>query len=207
VLARVAVVYRNLAVGPGSNTEFLFTPESVAGLPTIYYSALRMQPSAVANLQQSLYQRFPTVSVINVADVIQTVQEVVDQIALVIRFISTFAIMAGVIILASSVAGTRFRRIREVVILKTLGATRKRVSRIFSAEFSILGATAGLMGSLLASGFANLVLVQFFKGEWKFNAPSILVAVVLTAVIANIAGWAASARILGQKPLEVLRAE
>ena len=51
-------------------------------------------------------------------------QEVVDQIALVIRFISAFAILAGAIILASSIAGTRFRRVREIVIFKTLGATR-----------------------------------------------------------------------------------
>ena len=55
------------------------------------------------------------------AEALSVVQEVVDQVALVMRFLSVFAILAGVIILASSVAGTRFRRIREVVILKTLG--------------------------------------------------------------------------------------
>jgi len=63
------------------------------------------------------------------------------------RFVSAFTIVAGAIILASSVAGTRFGRVREVVILKTLGATRRRVAGIFSMEFLVLGGAAGLLGS------------------------------------------------------------
>jgi len=132
---------------------------------------------------------------------------VVDQIALVIRFISMFAILAGAIILASSVAGTRFRRMREVVILKTLGATRWRVSRIFSVEFLILGAVAGTMGALLANGFANLLLKRMLDSEISFPLLPSLLAIVATALIANAAGWMASFRILGQKPLEILREE
>ena len=158
-------------------------------------------------LQRQMFQQFPTVSVINVADVVQTVQEVVDQIALVIRFISAFAILAGAVILGASVAGTRFRRVREVVILKTLGGTKRKIGRIFSAEFLILGAVAGLMGALLASGFSNVILNRFFEAQWRFNALPAIVAVVASALIANVAGWAASAKILGQKPLEALRAE
>ena len=105
------------------------------------------------------------------ADVLQIVQGVVDRISQVVRFISMFAILAGAVILSSSVAGTRFRRMREVVILKTLGATRWRVSRIFSVEFLVLGAVAGLMGSLLAGGFAKLLAkahagrADFYPGD------------------------------------------
>src|SRR5205823_61005 len=150
----------------------------------------------VAALQRAIYEKYPTVTVINAADVLQIVQGVVDQIALVIRFISLFAILAGVIILASSVAGTRFRRIREVVILKTLGSTRRRVAGIFSVEFLILGAVAGVMGSLLAAGFFSLLLKRFFEGQFRFDPLATLFAVVVTAAIANTAGWLASFRIL-----------
>ena len=146
-------------------------------------------------------------SVINVADVLDRVQEVVDQIALVVRFISAFAILAGVIILASSIAGTRFRRIREVVILKTLGATRRRVAQIFSVEFLVLGLVAGLMGSLLATAFSALVLRRLFDAPFRFDPLPNIVAIVVTAAIANLAGWLASFHILGQKPLEALRHE
>jgi putative ABC transport system permease protein len=105
------------------------------------------------------------------------------------------------------VAGTRFRRIREVVILKTLGATRRRVASIFSVEFLILGIVAGLMGSLLATGFSSLLLKRFFEGQFRFEPLPNLLAIALTALIANAAGWLASFRILGRKPLEVLREE
>ena len=156
--ARVACIHRIDEIHLASRVEFIFSTGALDGFPVIYYGALRVQPPAVPALQQALYDRYPTITVVNMADVLQTFQGVVDQIALVIRFISMFAILAGAIILSSSVAGTRFRRMREVVILKTLGATRWRVSRIFSVEFLILGAVAGTMGALLANGFANLLL-------------------------------------------------
>ena len=205
--AEVACVHRSEAIRIGSASEFIFDPDTLAGLPTTYYGGVRMTPAKVPALQRAIYERYPTVSVINAADVLQIVQDVVDQIALVIRFISLFTILAGVIILASSVAGTRFRRIREVVILKTLGATRGRVAGIFSVEFLILGAVAGLIGSVLATGFSGLLLNRFFEGQFRFDLLPNLLAVALTALIANTAGWLASFRILGRKPLEVLREE
>jgi putative ABC transport system permease protein len=205
--ARVACIHRIDEIHLASRVEFIFSTGALDGFPVIYYGALRVQPPAVPALQQALYERYPTVTVVNMADVLQTFQGVVDQIALVIRFISMFAILAGAIILASSVAGTRFRRMREVVILKTLGATRWRVSRIFSVEFLILGAVAGTMGALLANGFANLLLKRMLDSEISFPLLPSLLAVLATALIANAAGWMASFRILGQKPLEILREE
>jgi putative ABC transport system permease protein len=205
--ATVAAVHRTEAVRAGAAAELIFTRATLTNFPVTYYGGLRVAPASVSDFQRAMYQQFPTVTVVNIADVIQTIQDVVDQIALVIRFISAFAILAGVVILASSVAGTRFRRIREVVILKTLGGTRRSVSRIFSAEFLILGATAGLMGSLLASAFSSALLARFFEGEFKFDVIPIAVSVIASALVANAAGWAASARILGQKPLEILRGE
>ena len=190
-----------------SRVEFIFNTSALAGFPIIYYSSLRAQPSAVPALQEALYQRFPTVTVVNLADVLQIIQSVVDRISQVVRFISMFAILAGAVILSSSVAGTRFRRMREVVILKTLGATRWRVSRIFSVEFLVLGGVAGLMGSLLAGGFANLLLKRMLDAQTSVPVIPILLSVLATALIANAAGWMASFPILGQKPLEILREE
>src|SRR5262245_36280481 len=108
---------------------------------------------------------------------------------------------------ASSVAGTRFRRMREVVTLKTLGATRRRIAWIFSVEFLALGAVAGVVGSALASGFAALVLKRLLEVEFHPNAATHALAVVISAAVAVGAGWAASFRVLGRKPLEILREE
>jgi putative ABC transport system permease protein len=207
IRARVAAIHRIDEIHMYGRIEFIFNAGTLDGLPIIYYGGVRVEPRAVPALQRATYEQFPTVTVVNVADVLEIAQQVVDQIALVVRFISMFAILAGVVILASSVAGTRFRRIREVVILKTLGATRKRVAGIFSVEFLVLGAVAGLMGSVLATAFSALLLKRWLDADFRLDPVPNLVCILLTALVANAAGWLASYRILGQKPLEVLRAE
>ena len=168
---------------------------------------MRMKPAEVPAFQRDTFRQFPSVTVINAADVIEIIQQVVDQIAIVVRFISAFAILAGVIILASSIAATRFRRAKEVAILKTLGATRQRISAIFSVEFLILGAAAGTLGAILATAFSNLLLTRLLNAKAHIDWLPAVAAIALTAVVANAAGWLASFRILGQKPLEVLRNE
>jgi putative ABC transport system permease protein len=207
VRARVAAIHEVVALRATQSSEFVFNPQALAGLPVVFYGGVRMQPSEVGALQRAVFKAFPTVTVVNIADALSIAQEVVDQIALVIRFLSGFSILAGAIILAASVAGTRFRRVREVVILKTLGATRRHIRRIFSIEFLTLGAVAGLLGALLASAFSSLLLRRLLDAKFTFDPVATLVAVALTALLANASGWLASFRILRQKPLEVLREE
>jgi putative ABC transport system permease protein len=208
IRVRVAAVYRSERFRMGATTEFNFTPATLAGLPAIDYGGVQVKPENVGRLERALYQAYPTVTVISVAEALSVVQEVVDQVALVMRFLSVFAILAGVIILAASVAGTRFRRVREVVILKTLGGTRRKIANVFTVEFVIIGSVAGLMGGLLSNGFANLILSRRFEAiHLSFHPWVIVVAMVATALVADVTGWLASWRILGQKPLEVLREE
>jgi putative ABC transport system permease protein len=202
----VSAIFRQESVRAGASQEFILDPNTLKGLPVIYFAGARVKTDKVHQVQAAIYGKYPTISIINIADVLDIIQEVVDQIAVVIRFISAFAILGGVIILAASVAGTRFRRIREVVILKTFGATRNRIATIFSVEFLLLGLCAGTLGSLLATGFTSVLIHQFFKeAEFQVQWQALLVAILGSALIANAAGWAASARILNQKPLAILR--
>ncbi len=187
--------------------DLVFPQRSLGRLPVVYYGAVHVDPANIPQIEELIFEKFPTVTVMNLADVLTRIQEAVDQVALVIRFLAMFAIFAGVIILCSSVAGTRYRRIREVAILKALGATRNRILTIFSIEFSMLGAVAGLVGGILANIFTSVISEKFIDAHFEFQWPSLLVAVVATALLANAAGWLASTRILDQRPLEVLRAE
>lgn len=205
--ATVAAIHRNESFRMGPNFAFILNPAAAAGMPTIYVGGVRMQPAAVAALQRAAYRQFPTITVINAADILQIVQGVVDQIALVIRFISAFSIVAGAVILAAGIAGTRFRRVRELVIFKTLGARRSRLAAIFSVEFLVLGLVAGTMGCLLANGFAALILNRLLEADYRFDLLPNVIAIAATPIVANAAGWVASWRILNQKPLEVLRHE
>jgi len=189
-----------------SRAEFILPPRALAGLPMVWYGGVHADPARVGELQRALYNTFPTVTVINVAQALETVRAVVIQITYVIQFLAAFSIFAGIIILASSIAGTRYRRIREVVVLKTLGATRARIATVFSIEFAVLGLVAGLVGVTFANLIARVLLtrltvVYHFQWTWTIGA------LLATAAVTVATGWLASHRILGQKPLEVLREE
>jgi putative ABC transport system permease protein len=189
-----------------SRAEFILPQPALAGLPVVWYGGVHADPNHVGELQRALYNAYPTVTVINVAQALETVRAVVVQITYVIQFLAAFSIFAGIIILASSIAGTRYRRIREVVVLKTLGATRGRIATVFSIEFAVLGLVAGFVGVLFASIIARVLLTRLtvayhFQWGWALGA------LVGTAALTIATGWIASHRILGRKPLEVLREE
>ena len=203
----VGMIYRVESIRPSSSTYYIFTPATLAGRQAVYYGGVRIAPDQAVELQREAYEKFPTVTVVSVADVLKIVQEVVDQIAIVVEFVSAFAIFGGVIILTSAVVATRFRRVRETAILKTLGATRAKVARIFSVEFLAMGLVAGLIGAALASAFSALLLREVLEADYRFDPWPNVAAVAATALLANAAGWLASFRILGRKPLEVLRGE
>jgi len=203
----VAAIHKTQNERLTARIEFFFTPGALDGLPAVYYGGVRMKPESVGRMQKAIYDKYPTITVINMADVLEIIQSVVDQISMVVRFISGFSMLAGAVILASSVAGTRFRRIREVVILKTLGATRARIAKIFSVEFFVIGTVAGLMGGMLAGGFGWVLLNQLIKADTGVDFVPVLSAIGATALLAVATGWLASYRTLGQKPLEILRDE
>ena len=203
----VAAVFRMQSVRTGPQFETFFNQAAVEGLPMQYIGTARVPAKRVGQLQKQVYDKYPTVTAISTADIMTLVQDVVDQVALVIRFIASFAILAGAIILASTVAGTRFRRVREMAVLKTLGAKRWRLAGIFSVEFLILGLVAGALGAAMATLFSRLLMVKLLDAEFKVAWSPVLLTTLATAVLAVSAGWLASLRILSQKPLEVLRDE
>src|SRR5216683_3340213 len=189
-----------------SRAEFILPQAPLAGLPVVWYGGVHVDPAHVGELQRALYAAYPTVTVINVAQALETVRAVVIQITYVIQFLAAFSIFAGVIILASSIAGTRYRRIREVVVLKTLGATRRRIATVFSIEFAVLGLVAGVVGISFANVIARVLLKRLtvaYHFQWVWTVG----ALVGTAALTVATGWLASHRILGRKPLEVLREE
>src|SRR5262249_31330931 len=98
---RLACIQRTESVRMSARFEFIFSPGQLTGIPAVYYGSARVRPPDVAGLQRVVYEKFPTVTVVNIADVMQIVEDVVQRIAMVIRFISAFTILAG----AGGVAG------------------------------------------------------------------------------------------------------
>lgn len=204
--AKVAAITKSDGQHAYSRAEFVLPPAALKDLPVIWYGGVHVDPAHVSEVQRALYQAFPTVTVINVAQALETVRAVVVQMIYVIQFLAAFSIFAGIVILASSIAGTRYRRIKEVVVLKTLGATRGRIVSVFSIEFAVLGAVAGVVGVLFANIITRVLLGRLTM-TYHLELGWSLTGVVATSVLAVATGWIASHRILGQKPLEILREE
>jgi putative ABC transport system permease protein len=202
----VAAIYKNDGQHVYGRSEFILPRKALEGMPVIWYGAAHVDGPQIAAMQRALFAAYPTVTVINIADVLDTIQGFIGQITQVVRFLAGFSMLSGVVILASSVASTRYRRIREVVVLKTIGATRGRIATVFSVEFIVLGLLSGVVGVIFANLLTKALLHRLdvpFHLDWLAG----LAALVSSAVLATATGWVASARILGQKPLQVLREE
>ena len=203
---KVAALYRADGQHLGARVPFELPSGQLKGDVATWYGGAHIDPKQVATLERALFAAYPTVTVINLADVLVRIESVVDQITFVVRFLAGFSIFAGLTILAASIASTRFRRMREAVVLKTLGATRMRIVRTFSVEFSVLGLLAGMVGVIFANLLTRVLLHKLDVGfhiEWWAAA----IALAGTAMLATATGWIASYRILGLRPLEVLREE
>jgi len=203
---KVAAIYRADGQHLGARVSFVLPSALISDLPATWYGGAHIDPKQVATMERGFFQAYPTITVINIADVLQRIESVVDQITFVIRLLASFSILAGLTILASSIASTRFRRMQEAVVLKTLGATRMRIVRTFSVEFSVLGLLAGAVGVVFANLLTRILLHRLdvaFQFEWAAT----MAALAGTSVLATATGWIASHRILGLRPLEVLREE
>ncbi len=188
---------------------FIVFPEGVLeDAPQIYVLVTRAASvEASVNLQRAIVQQFPNVSAIDLALILSTVNSILDKIGFVIRFMALFSILTGLTVLAAAVITTRFQRIQESVLLRTLGAKEKQVSRIMALEYFYLGALAGLTGILLALA-AGWALAEF-AFQITF-VPSLVPIVVIWCSVIGLTillGMINSRGIANRPPLEILRAE
>jgi putative ABC transport system permease protein len=203
---KVAAIFSSDGQHLGARVQFFLPSGLLAGQPSIWYGGAHIDPRRVATMEQAFFAAYPTITVINVADVIARVETLVDQITYVVRLLAGFSILAGLTILASSIAGTRYRRMQEAVVLKTLGATRMRIVRTFSVEFGVLGLLAGAVGAIFANLLTRVLLHRLEVG-YRLDWAAVFVALAGTAILATATGWIASYRILGLRPLQILRDE
>jgi len=160
-----------------------------------------------AALQRGLVAQFPNVSAIDLGLVLKTIDEILDQISFVIRFMALFSILTGLLVLGSSVVISKYQRLRESVLLRTLGANRNQILLITALEYGLLGLLAALSGILL-SLFGTWALAQYvFEVPFRPTAlPLVLVAGVVTLLTVAI-GVFNSRDVLVRPPLDVLRSE
>jgi len=190
-----------------ANFFMILSPGALDGAPTTYIGTARVDAAAEAEMQNRVVGAFPNVTAIPVRGVLERVGRVLDQISFAVRFMALFSIAAGLVVTTGALAATRYQRLYESVIFRTLGATRWAIARAFAVEYACLGAVAGLGGTLLAAVLVWIVVRFVLDAPWALEPEPLLLGVILTTGVSLAVGLLATLRLLGRKPLAVLRQE
>jgi putative ABC transport system permease protein len=171
------------------------------------YTVLASVPGArnVATVQRDVVRLFPNVSSIDLSLITETIGKIVGKVSTAVRFMALFTLLMSIPVLFSAVTATRRERMRESVLLKTLGATRAQVVRILLTEYALLGTLGALTGFVLALG-AGWALIHFlFKGTYS---PALLPAVGIAAAmiaVAVVIGVLAGREVFRETAMSALR--
>jgi putative ABC transport system permease protein len=164
-------------------------------------------PAVMGRLQRAVVEKYPNVTSIDLTSIQQTIEKIVGSVVLAIRFMALFSVSTGVVVLIGALATSRFQRIRESALLKTLGATRRQVIGVMVTEYAALGILASIVATVLASlggwGLTKWVFKIPFTVPWAAFGLLALLTVALTV----ITGLWTSFSLFRQSALEVLRAE
>jgi putative ABC transport system permease protein len=162
---------------------------------------------ASARFQQAMVKSFPNVSSIDLGLVLKTLDDILGKIGFVIRFMAGFSIITGLIVLIASVLISKYQRIQESVLLRTLGASRRQILTITALEYFFLGALASSTGIIL-SLFASWALAQYtFKTVFSINPLPLIAVFALICLLTVAIGLVNIRGVLKRSPLEVLRRE
>lgn len=194
-----------------SRTGFmvLFRPGALENAPQMLIAPINAPPGEIerARFQRALLDQYPNISVIDVAEVVNTVSKILNNITLAVSFLGAFVFLCGVLILIGSIAMTKFQRIYEVAILKTLGAQRKALLVMLFIEYGLLGLVAGLVGVLASAALSYSVARFVLEIPWTFLPVQTVSGLVLTVALVTIIGLSSSLSVLRRKPLAILRAQ
>ncbi|GAB4129760.1 MAG: ABC transporter permease [Acidobacteriota bacterium] len=190
------------------NFFVVFPPGLLEDAPQFHVIVTRTESrEAVAALQRRLAWDYPNVSSIDLTQVLATVDSILSRLSFVIRFMGLFSIVTGVLVMAAAIVSGRFQRLRESVLLRTLGALRPQVYRILSLEHLFLGLFSALTGLLLALVASWAVSAFVFDAEFIPDPAVVGVALVLVTGLTVVVGVFNSRGILSRPPLQVLRGD
>lgn len=188
---------------------FVFRPGPLERAPHAYIGTLQApaDPAARAAFQRDLVAGYPNVSAIDVREVMATIQSVIDNVTFAISMVGGVALASGVLILIGAVAMTKFQRVYEAAILRTLGASTRLLAAMLALEYGALGLLAGCIGAAGALALTWGICRYVFEIPWR-PAPGLLTAgAAISTALVCVVGVAASLDVLRRKPLATLRAE
>jgi len=190
------------------NFFVVFPRGSLDDAPAMHVLVTRVASSEEsARMQREVVTAFPNISIIDLTLVLQTVDSILGKISFVVRFMAMFTVLTGLLVLVSALVTGRYQRVRESVLLRTLGASRGQILKILVVEYFALGFLAALTGILLAIFAAWALAALVFKVSFTVAALPLLIALLGVPAITVITGLLISRGILNHPPLAILRAE
>jgi putative ABC transport system permease protein len=159
------------------------------------------------NIQRDVVAKFPNISVIDLQQMISAIEDIIDKISLIIEFMALFSIITGFIILAGGIISSRYQRMQEHVILRTLGAVKRQLQLLLVLEYSVLGLLASALGLLLSYMASWIISSYWFDIEFLPHVSTSFYIVAITVSTTLLIGLLNSRGITSQSPLEILRRE
>src|SRR5262252_2059108 len=188
---------------------FVFRPGVLEQAPQTYIAPLKGPDAASdrATFQHKLVAKFPNVSVIDFHEILATVRDVMSKVTLAITVVGGLVLFSGALILIGAVAMTKFQRVYEAAVFKTLGANTRTIAKMLLLEYGVLGLLAGAVGSAGAVALTWGVSRYALDIPWKVFPVEHLAGVGLTTALVAAIGVLSSLDVLRNKPLATLRAE
>lgn len=209
VEARVTSVRKVNFNDPPGGFAFLFRPGSLEDLPQMLIAQLDgpRDDAQRASFQRQLVDKYPNVAAVDLADIVRVIEKFINTAGLAVSFVGALVFLSGALILIGAIAMTKFQRIYEVAVLKTLGAKRKTLLAILLGEYGVMGLVAGLIGSAGGAGLSYVVSRFVLEVPWSFTPGANLLGIAGTVLLVTVVGALASFDALTRKPLSILRSE
>ena len=190
------------------NFLFVFPNGVLENAPQIWVATTRVNNTeAASKFQQALVMNFPNVSLIDLRLVLSTVDELFKKVGLVVRFLALFSIVTGLVVLAGAVINSKFVRMKENVLLRTIGARTSHLTKITLIEYGYLGLFSALTGMMLSLGGGWVLCKFFFQVTLSVNWVELLTISTGVILLTMFIGWFNSREVISTPPLQVLRRE
>jgi putative ABC transport system permease protein len=189
-----------------TNFFVVFSPDALIRAPKQFVVlADAKDPVSIARLQGAIVQRYPTVSSIDLTLVRRTILDVIGKVTTAIRFLALLSLGLAVPVLFSAVSATRRQRLREGVLLKTLGATRQQIRQIMLSEYALLGGLGALAGVVLSTFGAWALMHWVFRSAFTpALLPMVVIGVAMMALSITI-GLLTGREVFSETPMAALR--
>ena len=189
------------------NFTFVFAPGVLEAAPQTWIATVKARPEEEEKVYRAITDRFANITVIRVKDALDTIAGLLANVGLAARVVGAVSIATGLMVLGGAMAASQRRRVHDTVVMKVLGATRRRILEAFVYEFAALGFITAVAAIMIGSLAAWLVITEVMNLQWSFPL-SIAVITAFGAVALTLAvGLAGTLGALRQRPLSLLRNE